>query len=161
MSSTTPATAEKRNDGSELNWLMRLLVIIEKAGNKLPHPFWLFLSLAVIVMILSAIFSSTGLNAVNPATDEKVTVTNLFSTESLREIVAGATNNFVTFPPLGLVLIVLIGVAVAEQSGLNPAMLRCTIAGASPKRITFMPFWGRNRRRRVFHWNIMALMEAD
>ena len=56
MSSTTPATAEKRNDGSELNWLMRLLVIIEKAGNKLPHPFWLFLSLAVIVMILSAIF---------------------------------------------------------------------------------------------------------
>lgn len=138
MSSTTPATAEKRNDSSELNWLMRLLVIIEKAGNKLPHPFWLFLSLAVIVMILSAIFASTGLNAVNPATDEKVTVTNLFSTESLREIVAGATNNFVTFPPLGLVLIVLIGVAVAEQSGLIPAMLRGTIAGASPKWITFI-----------------------
>ena len=138
MSSTTPATAEKRNDGSELSWLMRVLVIIEKAGNKLPHPFWLFLSLAVIVMILSAIFASTGLNAVNPATDEKVTVTNLFSTESLREIVAGATNNFVTFPPLGLVLIVLIGVAVAEQSGLIPAMLRGTIAGASPKWITFI-----------------------
>ena len=119
MSSTTPATAEKRTDGSELSWLMRVLVIIEKAGNKLPHPFWLFLSLAVIVMVLSAIFSSTGLNAVNPATDETVTVTNLFATESLREIVAGATNNFVTFPPLGLVLIVLIGVAAVSYTHLR------------------------------------------
>jgi aminobenzoyl-glutamate transport protein len=132
----TEDTQEKRS--SELSWLMRLLIVIEKVGNKLPHPFWLFLSLAVIVMILSAIFSAMGLSAANPATDETVTVTNLFSTESLREIVAGATNNFVTFPPLGLVLIVLIGVAVAEQSGLIPAMLRGTIAGASPKWITFI-----------------------
>src|SRR5699024_12657607 len=72
------------------------------------------------------------------AAHERVTVPTLLSTESLREIVAGATNNFVTFPPLGLVLIVLIGVAVAEQSGLIPAMLRGTIAGASPKWITFI-----------------------
>ena len=132
------AADEKSQDTAELSWLMRLLIIIEKVGNKLPHPFWLFLSLAVIVMILSAIFSATGLSAVNPATDQTVTVTNLFSTESLREIVAGATNNFVTFPPLGLVIIVLLGVAVAEQSGLIAAMLRGTIAGASPKWITFI-----------------------
>ncbi len=117
---------------------MKVLVVIEKAGNKPPHPFWLFLSLAVIVMILSAIFSATGLNAVNPATGETVTVTNLFTTESLREIVGGAVMNFVTFPPLGLVIIVLLGVAVAEQSGLIPAMLRGTIAGASPRWITFI-----------------------
>lgn len=138
MSSSTAVTDEGQKSPSDLNWLMRLLVVIEKAGNKLPHPFWLFLSLAVLVMILSAIFAATGLNAQNPATEETVTVTNLFSTESLREIVAGATNNFVTFPPLGLVLIVLIGVAVAEQSGLIQAMLRGTIAGASPKWITFI-----------------------
>ena len=138
MSRNAAVTDDKTTRPEDLSWLMRLLVIIEKAGNKLPHPFWLFLSLAVVVMVLSAIFSATGLNAVNPATDETVTVTNLFSTESLREIVAGATNNFVTFPPLGLVLIVLIGVAVAEQSGLIPAMLRGTIAGASPKWITFI-----------------------
>ena len=117
MSRNAAVNDTKPKKPAELSWLMRLLVVIEKAGNKLPHPFWLFLSLAVVVMALSAIFSATGLQAVNPATDETVTVTNLFSTESLREIVAGATNNFVTFPPLGLVLIVLIGVAVAEQSG--------------------------------------------
>ena len=138
MSSNTAGTEEKSHSTAELSWLMRLLIVIEKVGNKLPHPFWLFLSLAVIVMALSAIFSATGLSAVNPATDETVSVTNLFSTESLREIVAGATDNFVTFPPLGLVIIVLLGVAVAEQSGLIAAMLRGTIAGASPKWITFI-----------------------
>ncbi|MGZ1492261.1 AbgT family transporter [Brevibacterium sediminis] len=122
----------------KLSWLMRILVFIEQAGNKLPHPFWLFLSLAIVVMTLSAILSANGLSAVNPSTGEAVTVTNLFSPGSLREIVAGATNNFVNFPPLGLVLIVLLGVAVAEQSGLIHAMLRGTIAGASPKWITFI-----------------------
>lgn len=138
MSGNVAATGKKEKSSSDLSWLMRALVVIEKVGNKLPHPFWLFLSLAVIVMILSAIFSTTGLSAVNPATDKTVTVTNLFSAESLREIVAGATNNFVTFPPLGLVIIVLLGVAVAEQSGLIAALLRGTIAGASPKWITFI-----------------------
>ncbi|MCI4011412.1 AbgT family transporter [Brevibacterium sp. ZH18] len=138
MSRNAAATDNTTTQTNELSGLMRLLVIIEKAGNRLPHPFWLFLSLAVVVMVLSAIFSATGLSAVNPATDKTVTVTNLFSTESLRAIVAGATDNFVTFPALGLVLIVLLGVAVAEQSGLIPAMLRGTIAGASPKWITFI-----------------------
>ena len=138
MSTTTADTGKAAGSPDRLSWLMKVLVVIEKAGNKLPHPFWLFLSLAVIVMILSAIFSATGLNAVNPATGETVTVTNLFTTESLREIVGGAVMNFVTFPPLGLVIIVLLGVAVAEQSGLIPAMLRGTIAGASPRWITFI-----------------------
>ncbi len=138
MSSSTAVTERQQTSTTRLNWLMRLLVIIEKAGNKLPHPFWLFLSLAILVMVLSAIFSATGLSAVNPATGETVTVTNLFSTESLRTVVAGATDNFVTFPALGLVLIVLLGVAVAEQSGLIPAMLRGTIANASPRWITFI-----------------------
>lgn len=122
----------------DLTRTMRVLLFIEKAGNKLPHPFWLFLSLAVIVMVLSKALSAAGVQADNPSTGETVTVTDLFSTESLREIVAGATNNFVTFPPLGLVLIVLLGVAVAERSGLIPAVLRATVAGASPRWITFI-----------------------
>ncbi|WP_245579893.1 AbgT family transporter [Brevibacterium album] len=117
---------------------MRLLVVIEKAGNRLPHPFWLFLSLAAIVMILSASLAAVGVEAVNPATGETVTVTNLLSMESLRILVSEATNNFVTFPPLGLVLVVLLGVAVAERSGLIPAVLRGTLANASPKWITFL-----------------------
>src|SRR5699024_10931680 len=71
-SSTTAGTEEKSHSTAELSWLSRLLIVIEKVGNKLPHPFWLFLSLAVIVMALSAIFSATGLSAVNPATDETV-----------------------------------------------------------------------------------------
>ena len=69
--------------GDDLNWLMRSLVVIEKAGNKLPHPFWLFLSLAVVVMILSWILANAGTSAVNPATGETVTAVNLLSQENL------------------------------------------------------------------------------
>src|SRR5699024_2536214 len=117
MSSNTAGTEEKSHSTAELSWLMRLLIVIEKVGNNLSHQFWLFLCPAALRTALSAIFSRTAPSAVNPATDETVSVTNRFSTESLREIVAGATDNFVTFPPLGLVIIVLLGVAVTEQSG--------------------------------------------
>lgn len=121
-----------------LNFLMRSLVFIEKAGNKLPHPFWLFLGLAVIVMILSWILANAGTSAVNPATGETVTAVNLLSQENLREIVANVVTNYVTFPALGLVLVVLFGVAVAERSGLIPTLMRSAMAKTSPRWITLI-----------------------
>ena len=126
---SAPATQSK----DDLNWLMRLLIVIEKAGNKLPHPFWLFLSLAVIVMLISWVASAAGLSAVNPAKGETVTAVNLTSSESLGAIVSGVVENYVTFPALGLVLVVLFGVAVAERSGLIPAIMRAALMNASPK----------------------------
>ncbi|WP_235344265.1 AbgT family transporter [Brevibacterium sp. UCMA 11754] len=99
MSRNAAVTDTTQKKSAELSWLMRCWSS-SRRPKQASSPLWLFLSLAVVVMILSAIFSASGLQAVNPATDKTVTVTNLFSTESLREIVAGATNNFVTFPPL-------------------------------------------------------------
>ena len=132
----SPTPTPSTGAGERLGPIMRALIVIEKAGNKLPHPFWLFLGLAGIVMVLSAIFSATGLSALNPATGENVTVTNLFSAESLRELVAGIVDNYVTFPALGLVLVVLFGVAVAEQSGLIPALMKAALRSASPRWVT-------------------------
>lgn len=129
---SAPATQSK----DDLNWLMRLLIVIEKAGNKLPHPFWLFLSLAVIVMLISWVASAAGLSAVNPAKGETVNAVNLTSSESLGAIVSGVVENYVTFPALGLVLVVLFGVAVAERSGLIPAIMRAALMNASPKWVT-------------------------
>lgn len=90
--STTTASED------DLGPLMRALVIIEKLGNKLPHPFWLFLGLAVIVMFVSAICAAAGVSAVNPASGETVAVSNLFSTENLRAVVGGVVTNYVEFP---------------------------------------------------------------
>ena len=131
---TASTTAAPKNE--KLSWLMSLLVVIEKAGNKLPNPFWLFLGLAVIVMVISSICAAAGLSAVNPATDKAVDAVNLFSTESLRTIVSGVVTNYVEFPALGLVLVVLFGVAVAEQSGLIPAVMRGALQNASPRWVT-------------------------
>ena len=94
--------------------LLRVLNWIEWVGNKLPDPFWLFLLLAGIVILLSWILSAVGLSAVNPATGETVAVTNLLAPDGLRKMVAEAVTNFVEFPPLGLVVVILLGVAVAE-----------------------------------------------
>lgn len=134
--STAAAHPGKQKSDEDLSWLMKSLVLIEKAGNKLPHPFWLFLSLAAIVMLLSWWLASAGVSAVNPADDEEVAVVNLLSTESLREIVSGITESYVTFPALGLVLVVLFGVAVAEQSGLFPTMMRAALSNVSPRLVT-------------------------
>ena len=133
--SPTPAPVSGEE---KLGLLMRALIVIEKAGNKLPHPFWLFLGLAAVVMILSAVFSAMGTAAVNPATGEDVVVTNLFGAEALRDLVANAVNNYVTFPALGLVLVVLFGVAVAEQSGLIPALMKSALRSASPRWVTII-----------------------
>lgn len=131
---SAPATAHKNQ--SDLNWLMRLLVVIEKVGNKLPHPFWLFLSLAVLVMLISWAAASAGVSAVNPATKETVNVVNLTSKESLSALVSGVVDNYVTFPALGLVLVVLFGVAVAERAGLIPVIMRVALMSASPRWVT-------------------------
>ena len=57
----------------------RFLDWVERVGNKLPHPFFLFVYLTVAIMILSAILSMTGVSAINPAKGEEVVVQNLLT----------------------------------------------------------------------------------
>ncbi|WP_349828752.1 AbgT family transporter [Brevibacterium litoralis] len=133
--SSVSTTAPPLN-GERLGPLMRALVVIEKVGNKLPHPFWLFLGLAVIVMVLSSVLHAVGVSAVNPATEETVTAVNLLSMENLRSIVSGVVDNYTAFPALGLVLVVMFGVAVAERSGLIPTLMRGALVKTNPRYIT-------------------------
>ena len=137
MSSSTPRA---RSHGTQkgTGGLLRVLNWIEWVGNKLPDPFWLFLLLAGVVILLSWILSAVGLSAVNPATGETVAVTNLLAPDGLRKMVAEAVTNFVEFPPLGLVVVILLGVAVAEQSGMLSAALRGSVSRVGPKWLTFV-----------------------
>lgn len=126
-------TASPTTTDQKYTPMMRILMVIEKAGNKLPHPFWLFLIFAAAVMVISSIGAATGLSAHNPATDETVTATNLFSQDNLREILSHVVDNYMGFPALGLVLIVLLGVAVAEHSGFFSTIMRLALRSV-PKR---------------------------
>ncbi len=114
------------------------LGFIEKVGNKLPDPFWLFVILGGLVLVSSYIFNKMGLSATDPETGEPVEIVNLLSSEGLKEILSGVVDNYVTFPPLGLIITVMLGVAVAEHSGLISAVVRATVSRVGPKTLTFV-----------------------
>lgn len=112
----------------------RFLAIIERAGNALPHPATLFAILALTVVLISWIADLSGMSALHPATGEPVTPKNLLSAEGLHFILTKMVVNFTGFAPLGTVLVALLGIGIAEGSGLIGAVLRAVVL-ASPKRL--------------------------
>ncbi|MDK4207371.1 AbgT family transporter [Corynebacterium pseudodiphtheriticum] len=113
------------------------LGLIEKIGNKLPNPFWLFVILAGIVALSSWLGSTLGMKATQPDSGEIVAVQNLLTTEGIQRMVTEAVDNFTSFPPLGVILTVMLGVAVAEHSGLLSVLVRSMVAKVGPKVLTF------------------------
>lgn len=120
----------------EKNRFARVLDNIEVVGNKLPHPATLFLMMAVLVALLSWWASAVGLQATHPATGEVIAVKNLLSADGIRWIYTNVESNFVKFPPLALVLVIMVGIGVAEGSGLFTVLVRQLVLGAPPKLIT-------------------------
>ena len=114
----------------------KLLNVVERSGNKLPHPVTLFLIFAATVLVFSFILSSLGVSGIHPATDETVEVVNLLNKDGIRMILTGAVGNFTGFAPLGVVLVAMLGVGVAEKSGLISAMLKKIVMGAPTKLVT-------------------------
>lgn len=108
----------------------RFLTIVERGGNALPHPATLFALLALLVVIASWLASMAGLSVAHPSTGEIVTPVNLLSIDGLHRMMTGAVTNFTSFAPLGVVLVALIGIGVAEHSGLIGASLRMLVLAA-------------------------------
>ncbi|WP_423767048.1 AbgT family transporter [Corynebacterium falsenii] len=111
---------------------------VERLGNKLPDPFWLFVILGGLVLLTSWIGSLVGMSATDPQSGEKIQVTNLLTPSGLSDIVSNAVKNYVEFPPLGVVVVVMLGVAVAEHAGLINAVIRSIVAKVGPRMLTFV-----------------------
>ena len=127
----------KQNKESKMDELPKstgILRWIEVMGNKLPHPFWLFVWITVLIIVLSAIAAFSGISAIDPGTGETVVPKNLISGWGLRRFLEEMVTNFAHFAPLGLVLVMLMGVSVAERSGLLTIIMR-TMAFAVPRKI--------------------------
>ncbi|MFV8829589.1 AbgT family transporter [Alkalihalobacterium sp. APHAB7] len=108
------------------------LNFIERIGNKLPDPVTLFIIFALLVIIASHFAAMAGVSVVNPATGETVAAISLMTKEGIQMIMTKMVSNFAQFPPLGLVLVTMIGVGVAEGVGLISALLKKVVLG-SPK----------------------------
>jgi aminobenzoyl-glutamate transport protein len=109
---------------------------IEIVGNKLPHPATLFGLLALIVVFVSWLGGLLSWQAIHPADGSIITVNSLVNGDGLRWMYTNITHNFVNFPPLGYVLAVMIGIGVAEGSGLFNSMIRALVLSAPKKLIT-------------------------
>ncbi|MGO2658267.1 AbgT family transporter [Mycetocola reblochoni] len=116
----------------------RVLRGIERAGNRLPHPFYLFLIIAGLVAVASAIAALLGASTTDPATGERVAVTSILSGEGVAYVITSAIENFVTFPPLGLIVTVMLGIGVAERLGLLQAAMRGAVLAAPAWSVTFV-----------------------
>lgn len=113
------------------------LGVVERVGNVLPDPFWLFVILGAVVLVLSWIGSVAGLSADDPQSGKTIHIENLLSSDGLSRIVTETVTNYTSFPPLGLIITVMLGVAVAEHSGLISAVLRAMVARVGPRTLTF------------------------
>ncbi|MDP0488677.1 MAG: AbgT family transporter [Fusobacterium sp. JB021] len=122
----------------------RFLDGVEVVGNKLPHPMTIFVMLSLIVVVVSAICAKAGVSVdytgINRKTFEigaiHLKAKSLLSPEGIRYAFNSMTKNFTSFAPLGTVLVAIIGVGVADGSGLIHACLRKLVLSTSPKLLT-------------------------
>jgi aminobenzoyl-glutamate transport protein len=105
----------------------RFLDIVERVGNALPDPTTLFALSALAVIVLSGIAAQFDLSVAHPTTGEIIHPVSLLSVEGLHRILTGLVTNFTSFAPLGTVLVALIGIGVAEVSGLIGAVMRLLV----------------------------------
>ena len=84
---------------------------------RLPHPATMFLLLTLAVIVLSWIFDIYGLSVFQPQTGEEIRVQSLLSPEGVRWLLRHVVTNFTGFAPLGLVIVAMFGIGVAQHSG--------------------------------------------
>ncbi len=119
-------------------FLDRALRNIEHIGNALPQPATLFASLALAVILLSAIAEAAGLAVTNPANGDTIPAISLLNVEGFHLILTQTLSNFINFPPLGVVMVCLLGIAVAEHTGLIGACVRLLVLTAPRTWVTPM-----------------------
>jgi aminobenzoyl-glutamate transport protein len=113
-----------------------ILYRVERWGNRLPHPFFLFLLLAFGALLLSTVASLLGVSATHPVTGKEIVAVNLLDRQGIQNIITKAVTNFTGFAPLGTVVVAMLGVGVAEKSGLFAACLKAMVAGVPSWLIT-------------------------
>ncbi len=132
MTNAQPQPAEQRNA------FTRFLDSVEWLGNLLPHPVTLFAVLAVGIVFLSGFFGWLGLAVEDPrpagargvAEDGMIRAVSLLNGDGVRLIFTNMVSNFTSFAPLGVVLVSMLGVGVAERSGLLSAAVRGMVLSA-------------------------------
>lgn len=114
-----------------LNWT-------ERAGNALPHPATLFAIFAFIALLLSLLGYWLDWEVIHPGTKETIKTINLLSREGVHRILLEMVDNYTGFAPLGIVLVAMLGIGIAEQSGLINTFIRLLVLNSPKRLLTFV-----------------------
>ncbi len=116
----------------------KALNLIETVGNKLPDPAALFLILMVLVWVLSAILSTMTFAEIDPRTGKALVINSQLTGAAIATFLSNMVTTFTGFHPLGVVLVALLGVGVAEHTGFINAALKGLLSFTSPMLLTPM-----------------------
>ncbi|GAA0386019.1 AbgT family transporter [Brevundimonas terrae] len=145
MTEPQPAgTGKAQPPAPKRNAFTRFLDTVEWLGNLLPHPVTLFFLLAAGMVLLSGLFGWLGVAVDDPrpvgaagrADDGMIRAVSLLSADGVRRIFSSLVTNFTSFAPLGVVLTAMLGIGVAEKSGVLSAAVRGMVLGASKNVVT-------------------------
>jgi aminobenzoyl-glutamate transport protein len=115
-------------NAAQRNFVTRALDAIERVGNKLPDPAMLFLILMFAVWVISALLANVQFAEIDPRSGNPVTVKSLLAGAALTQFMADMVRTFVNFAPLGVVLVAMLGLGVAEHTGFINAGLRAILS---------------------------------
>ena len=121
--------------GAPRGLLQRFLDVLERAGNKLPDPALIFVFTLLAAGVASALLANVTFTEVDPRTvvrdaggnvlqSSPIAVKNLLTGANLTAFLARSVKTFTEFPPLGIVLVAMLGVGVAEQTGFLQAGIK-------------------------------------
>ncbi len=115
-----------------------VLDLVERIGNKLPDPAALFLILLLVVWVVSALIAPMQFAEIDPRSEAPIEVRNMLAPAALASFLGRMVTIFTSFHPLGVVLVALLGVGVAEHTGFINAGLKSMLAVTSAKLLTPM-----------------------
>ena len=133
-------TADNRGGGAPSGgaWINRFLALVERVGNRLPDPAMLFLLLLGAVWVVSAMLAPVEFAEIDPRSGEPLRVANQLTGPALASFLANMVSTFTGFHPLGVVLVALLGVGVAEHTGFINAVLKGLLSITSRRLLTPM-----------------------
>ena len=121
-----------RASAAPQSFMQRLLDVVEVAGNKVPHPAIIFLILIAMVVVLSHVLylmgTSVAYQVINPEThaieQASATARSLLTVDGIRFMFTSVVRNFMSFNAVGVIIVAMVGVGVAEEAGLVKALIR-------------------------------------
>ncbi len=111
---------------------------VERVGNKLPDPAMLFVGLLFITWVLSWLLSYVTFDVIDPRTSEALVIQNLLAPRAMTEFLSVMVTNFSHFHPVGVVLVAMLGIGVAEHTGFINSAIRALLNVTPAKLLTPM-----------------------